>query len=540
MALNAGDRNDTAAAPDERLRFNLVYADRFSPGAEATEIGGLFGSDADHTKGWGTLMLEDSVGLEVPAPIPEWLTWWLARSGQPDRRRLRLLAAGEMDIAGRAGGWATVELAYPGLDGKEETGQARLFLPPALRDDPARRVSLIHAAGYEVDENGAAPWLAKGYAVSTPHAHPLNPLGRGVGLDRAILHTARGLPFVRPGRVAIMGGSAGGWMTLMLAAETFPLVWAMPDVPPIHWGYNADYIARHQAMAAAPAGSDRPRLPVLLAVGPIAEQSRTLYGMPYESEAFLSTSPLAHLETITAPTQVTFSTADMLVPIDQVGNALVRPWDAEAFPEGFSTAMSERFPGAGGSRTLLEALPPERYALLNAPTVGRPSRLRPDGSSEGKAGPLTLPFSGDKTWSIVVIDEGPVEPEVGHFKYHWTLDREPFRRWAESQGIRADQLTGPKLERLMRRLQGEPWRPFRARPGGQGEEIVAGALDFPEAERADALLGLTAFAEGDTCALRLARLYRDLPTALKVFGERLGDGTAAEVRTHLKSLTAAR
>ena len=41
----------------------------------------------------------------------------------------------------------------------------------------------------------------------------------------------------------------------MLAADAFPLVWAMPDVPPIHWGYNAAYIGEQQPLAGPPPGS---------------------------------------------------------------------------------------------------------------------------------------------------------------------------------------------------------------------------------------------------------------------------------------------
>jgi len=484
-------------------------------------------------------MLADNVGSETLAP-PEWLARLFPWTGRPDRlaHRLRRIDATEMDVEGRLAGAVIVELTYPGLDGQDEIGQARIFLPPAVRDDPQRRVPLIHAAGYEIDEAGAAGLMAKGYAVCTPHAHPLNPLGRGVNLDRAILHAVSRLPCIDPLRVSVQGGSAGGWMTLMLAADAFPLVWAMPDVPPIHWGYNAAYISEHQQMAAAPAGSDPPRLPVLLAVGIVAEQSKTLYGMPFESATYLAISPLAHLDTVTAPTLVTFSTADMLVPIDQVGKDLVQPFDAKAFPEGFSTAMTGRFPGVGGARTLLKALGPERYALFRLPPIANPTRFGPDGAPQGEARPIVLPFSREKTWNIVVIDEGPVEPTVGHFKYHWALDREPFRKWVEARGVTANQLTRSKLERLMKRLRGEPWRPLRVRPGGKGNEIAGNLLDYAEAERADVLLGLAAFATDDACAHRLAQLYAGLPPALKQLGDRLGDGTAAGVRAAIDALTA--
>jgi len=51
VPLDAKDQDDIAAEPGGRLRFNLVYADRFSLDLAETEIGGLFGADADHAKG---------------------------------------------------------------------------------------------------------------------------------------------------------------------------------------------------------------------------------------------------------------------------------------------------------------------------------------------------------------------------------------------------------------------------------------------------------------------------------------------------------
>jgi hypothetical protein len=60
-------------------------------------------------------------------------------------------------------------------------------------------------------------------------------------------------------------------------------------------------------------------------------------------------------------------------------------------------------------------------------------------------------------------------------------------------------------------------------------------LDYPEAERADVLLGLTAFAADDARAVRLGQLYAALPAPLKALGNRLGDGTAAGVRAALKA-----
>jgi hypothetical protein len=465
-----------------------------------------------------------------------WLAPIFPNTDKPGRshNRLQRLDAKEIEINGQKGAVVTVAITYPELNGKEETAQARIFLPPSVKTDPTKRVPLIHNAGYEIDERGASGWLRKGYAVSTPHAHPLNPLGRGSNLDRAILHAARALSCIDPLRVSIQGGSAGGWMTLMLTADSFPLVWSMPDVPPIHWGYNAAYIDEQQGIAAPLPGSDKPRLLGVKAVGGIAVQSKATYGMPFDSQTYLATSPLDHLDTLTAPTLLVFSTADILVPIDQVSPKLIQPRDASRFPKEYTTAMTERFPAVKGKRTLLEALPQNRYELFHFPIPPNTARLPLAGTPTGAALPVPLPFSQKRTLSVVILDEGGVEPEVGHLKYYLGTDHENFRKWAEGEGVKAEQLTTPKLERLMKRLIGEPWRPFKIRPNGQGEEITATQLDYPEAERTDVLIGLIAFATSDACATQLGKLYAKLPKHLKALGNRLGNGTPKEVRKALE------
>lgn len=482
---------------------------------------------------WTGLIAWDGAYAQAAA---EWLTRLFPHTGQPGRmaNRLTRREVREVSVNGQPAGVVTVELLYPELNGQIVTGRARIFVPPAVREGSGRRVPLVHVAGYEIDERGAVGLLAKGYAVSTPHAHPLNPLGRGVKLDLAILHAVRQLPFVDPLRIGIQGGSAGGWMALMLGADAFPLTYVMADVPPIHWGYNAAYVHDNRPVAAPPPGSAEPRMPVLWAVSGIAEQSRSTYGVPFESPTYLALSPLAHLETITAPTLVVFSTADALIPIDQVSPSLVRPLDPGKMLPGFRSAMSGRFPGVGGKRTLLSALPRDRYALFVVPPGPDPVRVDPRTPPRSPGMPLSLPFSVERTWSVVVLDEGPIEPDVGHLKYHWAVDHEPFRRWAEARGVTAEQLTAAKLQRLMKRLRGEAWRPMQIRPGDKGDPVSAYLMDFPEAERADVLLGLLAFASDDRRAVHLARLYARLPRRLQVLGRNLGDGTAAGVRQALQ------
>jgi hypothetical protein len=140
--------------------------------------------------------------------------------------------------------------------------------------------------------------------------------------------------------------------------------------------------------------------------------------------------------------------------------------------------------------------------------------IRPNEPPARPPVPLELPFSRDRTWSIVVVDEGPVEPDAGHFRYSLTPDQEPFLRWVFARGVLPDQLTVPKLDRLMMRLQGLEYRPFLTCLESE-KPVPAVRLDFPAAERRDVLEGLLAFAADDACAARLSRCYAQLPRERK-------------------------
>ncbi len=533
VPLNSGDRQDVELAPGDRVKFNLVFADGFKPGGEGMQIGGLYGGSADDAAGWGELVLAADVGPEAPAPVPAAIATLFPWTEAADRleHRLRRLEVTELEVEGRPAAAVTVEFEYPTLAGTAEIGQGRIFLPPELLDDPATPRPLIHQAGYELDDNGAAWLMREGVIVSTPHAHPLNPLARGPNLDCALLHAMRGLPFVDGRQIHIQGGSAGGWTTLMVAAETFPIVGAQPAVPPLDWGYNAAFIGTQGATGDEPEDPTQSPTPILAAVYSIVQQLATFYNVPYDSAAFTALSPIAQLETITAPVQVFFSTADMLVPVDQVGAEHVRPFDAALFPAGFSTAPTACLPGRP-VRTLAEALGHDEAEWFVPELPENPPAMQADGTAaQGTPPALALPFSRERRWSVTILDEGPCEPQVGHFKYAWALDSAPFRAWVRERGILPEQLNGAKLARLMNRYAGRQHLSGEIRPDG-GEPRPIHLLDWPEAERADVLRGLSAYAADDACAARLGELYAALPAELKLLGDSLGT-TPAEVRAAL-------
>jgi hypothetical protein len=279
-------------------------------------------------------------------------------------------------------------------------------------------------------------------------------------------------------------------------------------------------------------GTDAAWLPVVGAVTPIVDQARVRFGADTEGAIYFDLSPVRMIASITAPVLTVFSTADMLVPVDQVGAAFIRPFDPADFPEGFTQDLAGVLTRPEQRVRLLDVLDSDQREVFVEPVPAGTRTLKVGDQNGGEAKTVPLPFSRTRRWSIVVIDEGVPEPWVGHFKYAVNGDFTAFRQWALGEGVRPDQLTSGKLEGMMKRYLGlQPFETAIVREDGTRHE--ANLLDFPEAERADVLRALRTFARDDAAARRLAEAYAGLPAELKALGPALGDGSADAVRQAL-------
>lgn len=467
----------------------------------------------------------------------------LASLGQvaPERAWVERLLVSEGRTALTVSGVETVrngveviaELQYPGMGGETVTGQVKLYLPSRLAIEPEARLPLLHVAGYEAERGMGEALAGLGMIVSTPHGEEPNPIVRGENLDVAILHRIRALPCVDDERVLIAGGSAGGYMTLMLTAETFPLAGSQPDVPPMNLGYNCGYIVVNKPLAEAqPEGQEHQNMPVLNAVAPIGEGATEVYGADYSSEAWLNASPVTRLDEITCPTLITVSTADLLVPVNQYSADLAQDFDQALFPEGFRIALADFVPRPEAQLTFLGTVPAGAVHMARLTVPADTPKLGWTGEPDGpNAAHIKVPFSQTKRFTLAVLDEGPVEPQVGHLKYFVNPDKGEFLGWAAGRGVGPEQLSPAKLRRLMRRYLGQETHPQRVtRESG---EVTLNRLDFAEAERADVRRGLRTFCARDDCARRFQELYGQLPAELQALGPAIADMDLTDLRAAL-------
>lgn len=507
VPLAASDTEDLKAKPGDAVRFNLAYMDGFKFDAKNTQVGGLYGADLNRADAWGTLKLAKDVKDDGGAAFkgPAWAEKFIKDLKPVPANRLRVADSAWVPGVPKPVAKVNVTFNYRGPQGMDKEGKASLYLPMAVRDDPKTKLPLFFAAGYEINDAVASTHLGRGYAVVTPRQLETNPLIRTAKPDIALMHMVRALPFVDDAHVVIGGGSAGGYMTLMLAAETFPLAAAAPDVPPVNWGYNAAYFFKQRDLIAPPKGETASKLPVLHVVGTMLAAAPKVYGDDYGDPTWFAHSPVAHVPTITCPVQVNWTTADVLVPIDQVGAKWVKPFDAKAFPKGFTMDPTKLTGTKHGQTRLLDVLPEADYELFELPVpAGALKAGAPPGSVTAKS--VELPVSATKRWSVVIIDEGPPEPQVGHNKYAVSWTRDKYLATAKTATIAPGQLTPTKLERLMDRYAGKEWLPS-----------ALTHLDDPASEKADVLRGLRTYVKtGPEHARTFAELYAKLPKERQV------------------------
>lgn len=454
----------------------------------------------------------------------------ILRASRPDGRILDVDPC-ETDGGLRLG----VRFIYRDLRGDERVGSGRVFVPidATPEGDP---LPVTFVAGYPLVDKDAVRNLRRGYAVVTtdmaedgpawPGPHPLM---RGPNLDQALLHITRALPFIDVRHLVITGGSAGGWIALLLAAETLPVSAVMPDVPVINWAYNATY-HQHNAELTHRAASQEGVLPMGVSTDftSVLKVCAKALGEDTTAPSWYSLSPIAQLDTITCPVSILFTTADLLVPIDQVGRGLARTADPEDFPHGLV-----HDPGSLGSADsiqarLLDRLDPEKVTLEMIAVPEGAVRLdvlsQPPDSDFTR---IKLPDANTQ-WNIGVIDEGAPDRHFNlrHFKYALHPDRDQIYARHLTSAVLVEQLVESKLARLLDR-----YRRVERLPCG----LVG--LDFPEAERLDVVRGLAAFAATHDGQAGLQKVYGQLEPDRQVLGDDFLSLAPSEVPAYILTLS---
>lgn len=390
---------------------------------------------------------------------------------------LELISQEIAECDGEAARMLTVVFDYVDQARAPRRARAHIFVPEQMPPDP---MPLMYQAGYEIEQRAGAMHVTRGYACANPvtptieeAGGPENPLVRGPNLDIALLHAVRSLDWIDDSKVVIAGGSAAGHMSLMLAAETFPVAAVVVDCAPVNLPYNMAYFTMVRRL------ND----PKILATNAtqIAHDAIQLLGEDPLAPEFAEHAVISHLQRITCPVSGSHSSADMLVPAEQLSRRFETEFDRGLFPQGYERVPERLTSDVRAHTRLDDLLPPDSLEFVVQPPPPA-DRVVIDLVWDGaRVAELEAPV-GSKQWTVLVIDEGPPEPDLGHLKHAVVVSRHAFLEKWVCGAIPAGQLTREKLRTLMMRAGGIEW-------------ISASIphLDRPDQERKDVIRGLKLF-----------------------------------------------
>ncbi|KAB2378923.1 hypothetical protein [Actinomadura montaniterrae] len=455
----------------------------------------------------------------MPVTDATWAERFMAGAFTDPAGRISGLGYENRSVGGEHVSVVTLRFTAEDMRGEAYEATAEIFLPAVLAERPSERAPVWFNCGYELADEAAAERARQGWIVVTPcepapgEVFPgANPLVRGPNTEFVLAHLVRGLAFADPAAIVYSGGSAGGSSALLVAAEAFPAAAAVPAVPVVNLAYQGAYLFATLPLLTSDPPPDHPAVPALLQVTvSIAEGWRLAYGEDLSGPGWWEHSPVAHVPRITCRVAAVFSSADFLIPLEQVGAGLVP--DAPAGLEfGAARAAADLTDAEHARIRLLDVLGDGADVQVLPVPAGAPAMEDLDLTRPVTETPVPVPDvpTGGKRWLVAVVDEGPALLG-GHWRHALAPDFEPFAARAIADGIGVVQLTRAKLDQLLDRYRGVEW----LAPGFRH-------LDRPPAEQLDVERGLRAYcALSPAHARRFADLYPESDAERRVLPDGL-------------------
>ena len=419
-----------------------------------------------------------------------------------------------------------VTIPYLGMNGEKIEGQANLYYKPELLKSK-NKIPVYCGVHYESSQKTIKKYCDLGFAVVTPcfDKIPIEfPLGNSYNFNIAMIQWTRRLSMVDRTKMIFGGVSGGGYMTLAMGSEFFPIAALVSDLPCVNWDYGCNYLLANQKSSGCLLPPDKPRpLPVLALIAPGANPATAMFGNDLSSDTWYTLSPISYLNRITAPVMVTAATGDMLCTIDMFTPKKFFTLDRKLFPKDYVRDFKKLTSNPKARKTLVESISEKKLATHIIPLPKKIHQFTPNDKKilDDTAYDLPdikeidRPWSKEKQWNFVILNEGAPLPYIGHNRYYWNTNPRSFVSHYKIQKPHVEQLNSSKFQRLLERYSGK-LSDVAILANGK----PANRLNYKNLEQLDVLAGLLDFARiGPEYAKRIKDLYRVSP--LKPFGKTL-------------------
>lgn len=337
-----------------------------------------------------------------------------------------------------------IDISYITNEGTVETRPLIVYKLNQTKGD----LPVIYVPHYEAEEKSSdiQSYLKNGWMVASPadvkNEYNGELTGNDLVFNNAALYTLKNMDGVDDQRIALVGGSAGGYMTLMLSELQLGVTASIANSPVTNVYFNFYHYLKETIEVNKNAGIFEIPLFVPAMISGMFEKNNENFPDPENIDRWEALSPVGIAKTISSPIVINHYTADVLVPVDQVSKQFTYAFHDDTLPEDFSTRLPENYPGILSRSFEEEANPKETFVQKLATDNNRIDR--------------EMPFSS-KLLTINIIDDGPVTSKSSHTSPTTTgqLDTVPYLRNMFLKSLtKTEQLVPEKIILLLERYQG--------------------------------------------------------------------------------------
>ena len=375
-----------------------------------------------------------------------------------------------------------LEVPYITKENKVDTRMASVVMPQGVK----KTMPLIFVPHYEMGEDSLElrDYLAQGWAIACPADFKNNYNGTIMDDDlvfnNAALYMLRHRPEFDKNRIALVGGSAGAYMTLMLNGLQLGHCASIANGPIANTYFNIGYYFEEAAklnnqammkiMAEEAAKKDAQEKQEKMAEGaeenPALKLMKKLQLLPLpflagligifkpitnnypnegEWDKWEAISAVCLADRFSSPILMNHCTSDVLVPVDQITKKFTYDKPGDSLPDDFDMKIPQTFEGK--LRYSLEECLPEEDTRTERFVV-----------PEDASADMNMPYDSSKKFNINIYDDGPAEGygthssrmEVGRRK-----DVPYLKEMFEKTSTETCMLTPAMLKSFLIRYQGE-------------------------------------------------------------------------------------
>jgi len=316
-----------------------------------------------------------------------------------------------------------IEIPFINKEGKVVSRPMWLYTPKEVRGP----LPVVYIPHYEMKADAVEThtYTEHGWAVAAPadfqNEYNSALVDDDLVFNNAAVYTLKHMDEIDHDRIMLIGGSAGGYMTLMLNALQTGILASIANVPISNYYYLNQYFLNVDKRNKP--WRTRAKIRGLIGLATEKGENKLLgfikgnYQLPVPWvgimgkmfvkegeiaddlaywEAF---SPVALTADFTSPILTSHNTSDVLVPINQTSSEYAYD-TSQTMPKGYSAALDTSVPGPLG-RTLTEELDPAKTRIAVI-------RQKADGST------VTAPFDEDVMFNINIYDNGAPKPYGDH------------------------------------------------------------------------------------------------------------------------------